>query len=236
MRKYEHRRGDGWTRPESLRAVQRYAARKLVTGRGPFTVVVDGEKPSEGLRRVKALRRLRRELADVRFGTIVRVRGKKRVLVTARAIKVEDVSAKRKAMCDDARWMAAHRDSIHYSQDRPIPQYSEHHLPMTLDCSGAVVTLAHWNGVPSPTGSYSGGSTDTILAHLHAIPMSEAQPGDLALWHYGSDGKHVAMILEHGGNPTVFSHGSESGPLLLSLSAEDSYHRNETLTILRSDV
>jgi cell wall-associated NlpC family hydrolase len=149
--------------------------------------------------------------------------------------KVPAPPTDREQMVAQARALIADEPLIHYSMARPIPQYDRNERPMTLDCSGSYISLCRWAGVPSPTGSYTSGSTDTLLARMRPIKKAEALPGDAVLYHYGADGKHVAMFLEPGteADPLLFSHGLEAGPIAVRLSVENRYHAGETVTFLR---
>jgi hypothetical protein len=210
------------------------AAGRLVIGRGPFSMTRDGHTIFQGKTRRRSLRQLGRYLDDSKIGEVFRIRnGQGSIIFSTRAVAAKPaVDPRRLDMVRWARWGIGHQGSIHYSQARPIPQYNKGHLPMTLDCSGSTVTYARWSNIPSPTGSYSGGSTDTILAHCKKIERRELQVGDLCLWAYGSDGKHVAVVIETGPDPLLASHGMEAGPLAIRLSAEDRYHSSETLHYL----
>jgi cell wall-associated NlpC family hydrolase len=70
---------------------------------------------------------------------------------------------------------------------------------------------------------------------MRPIKKAEALPGDAVLYHYGADGKHVAMFLEPGTqlDPLLFSHGIEAGPIAVRLSTENRYHAGETVSFLR---
>src|SRR5581483_6933654 len=143
------------------------------------------------------------------------------------------VDSRRSEMVRWCRWAIDHEGQIHYSQARPIPQYPPGTLPMTLDCSGSTITFARWAGAPDPSGyGFSGvGSTDSILRHAQnsglEIQRRDLELGDLVLWAIGSDGKHVAVVIDTGDDPLMCSHGQEAGPIAIRLSAEDRYHAGE---------
>lgn len=132
------------------------------------------------------------------------------------------------------RWghfFAAHEATIHYDQARPTPQYRPGTERMTLDCSGACETIARWSGLPDPSGlGWGNGNTDSMLKTLRAVPKSKLLPGDYALWHNGSDGLHVATVIDVTDTDVrIVSHGQEAGPTLYWLS---SYAHDGELTFL----
>lgn len=133
------------------------------------------------------------------------------------------------------RWglfVARHEPTIHYSQARPTPQYKPGTSTMTLDCSGLAETLARWSGLPDPSGlGWGNGNTDSMLRVLKPIKRRDVQPGDYTLWHNGTDGLHVAIVIDvrKDGDIQIVSHGQEAGPALYLLS---SYRHEGTLTFL----
>jgi len=130
---------------------------------------------------------------------------------------------------------------VHYAQVRPMqtrPIHSLHLLQqalysphgVTMDCSESVTLLCHVAGLKDPNGfGYDGhGFTGTLLHDLpHYTDPSKAEVGALVVFGPGS-GDHVCMVRRPGANPTLFSHGSERGPIYISLSAEKSYQRPPT--------
>lgn len=125
------------------------------------------------------------------------------------------------------RWALANEAGIHYRQSRPIPlkQGAAHKLPLYTDCSGST-TIAFYNArAPDPNGrAYDGsGFTGTMRAHLTPKSLAECEPGDLIVYGPGS-GSHVVIVFEAGADPTVFSHGQESGPRLYKHSVEAKTH------------
>jgi hypothetical protein len=215
-RKFEYKKADGsWSKPRSLAVVMGLATTRVPVGKGPYTVTRDGVAVSSGSRKA-ALRRFKVLLRDAPADVDTRIRNDKKVFFAAKAVFVNVLDPKRAEFVKWARWGCDHEPQIHYSQARPIPQYKEAALPMTLDCSGSTITYARWSDVPDPSGgSYTDGNTDAILAHLPPISKSALRPGDLALWHNGVDGLHVAVVVETGVDPLYASHGSEGGPVLV---------------------
>ena len=133
------------------------------------------------------------------------------------------------------------RARVHYAQRRPMetrPIHSLHLLQqaldspqgVTMDCSESVTLLCHVCGLDDPNGfDYDGhGFTGTLL---HNLPQytdpRRAKVGALVVFGPGS-GDHVCMVRRPGPNPTLFSHGQESGPFYLTLSDEKRYQRPPT--------
>lgn len=118
----------------------------------------------------------------------------------------------RRAVVAYAVWGYNHRGEIGYAEFRPMAHLNElEHLPETEDCSTFATKAYKFAGAPDPNGlGYSGaGNTTTEREHGHVVPLSAAQPGDLAQYQ-GPD--HVAVYV---GGGRVISHGSAIGPLLL---------------------
>jgi hypothetical protein len=118
-----------------------------------------------------------------------------------------------------AKWGVAHKGQIHYRQSRPIDGINRpHKLPLNTDCSGFVTLCYKWAGAPDPNGNgYNGaGYTGTLEAHMRHIPHAQLHPGDLCLWQ----GKHVSLVIAAGRDPLLVSHGEESGPYPIRLSAQ----------------
>jgi hypothetical protein len=135
------------------------------------------------------------------------------------------------------RYTYARRAQIHYTQARPIgPErlsqkqmrtLLNNGLPLGFDCSGGVTCLCKWAGLHDPNGlHYNGnGYTGTLLAHLpHYSDPRKAKVGALCVFGPGN-GDHVAMVMEPGADPLMWSHGSERGPLKVRFSVERSFHR-----------
>jgi hypothetical protein len=130
---------------------------------------------------------------------------------------------------------------VHYRQIRPMrtrPIHSLHMLQQTLydangvtmDCSESVTMLCHIVGLADPNGfDYDGtGFTGTLLHHLpHYSDPAMAGVGALVVFGPGS-GDHVCMVRRPGANPTLFSHGSERGPIWITLNDEKRYQRPPT--------
>lgn len=145
----------------------------------------------------------------------------------------------RNAIIVNAGFLVDHAPRIHYDQRRPIDyDFRKALSSWTADCSGSTAAIYKDAGAPDPTGQgYDGfGNTDTILATLDAISPRQARRGDLVLFHVGSDGRHVCVLLESPRwhrDPWCESHGGEYGPLHVPLSTEIRYHPGETVTYLR---
>lgn len=196
------------------------------------TVVIDGVTVGE-YRKPRLWTKVRARLSHMAVGATLRLRTKKGVRAAVRRVSTTD--DRRLRAVKEAYWMISRAGSIHYSQRRPYPLYKEGALPRTLDCSGSVCLLAYHADLGMPAGvAWGYGDTDGILRTCSAISKGAALPGDYVLWHYGSDGRHVAMVLKAGSDPLLFSHGYEGGPLLIRFSAEDRYHASATATFLRA--
>jgi hypothetical protein len=131
----------------------------------------------------------------------------------------------------------AKRAQIHYAETRPMQtvKLTEVQLrarfkaggSITMDCSEGVTCLCKWAGLLDPNGlGYSGrGYTGTMLGNLpHYTDPRKAKVGALCVYGPGT-GDHVAMVLSPGSNPLMWSHGSESGPILVHWSTERDWHR-----------
>ncbi len=151
----------------------------------------------------------------------------------------------RQEMVNNCIWGVTNNAQIHYPPGdlnaRPmpinIPKYS---LPFTTDCSGFVTMMAKWSGALDPNGlGYDGqGYTGTLLQHLPHITKEESLPGDLVVFG-PPPGEHVVALIEAGtvADPLAVSHGQESDPCRISLSALMSYFesRYPGVTYLRLD-
>ena len=121
--------------------------------------------------------------------------------------------------------MIAHRDVIHYTQSgwRMQGVRGRIHLPSYPtweDCSSAVTWLYWQAGAPDPNGlSYNGqGFTGTLAAHGWHVSVSDAMPGDLVFYGWAPTFSHVGCVMAgHGYSARIFSHGSERGPLYVSI-------------------
>lgn len=109
------------------------------------------------------------------------------------------------------------RDSIGYSQARPVPTIfygiRPPQTPSYLDCSGLAATcywLAGQAALLSPLANAGWGNTWEFARHGRLISVSSLRPGDLV--YYGSNLGHMAVYV---GGGKVISHGSAPGPLLL---------------------
>lgn len=137
--------------------------------------------------------------------------------------------------------LVAERSNVHYAQRRPMQTHgitSLHLLQqalyaphgVTMDCSESVTLLCHVCGLDDPNGfDYDGhGFTGTLLHFLpHYTDARKAKVGALVVFGPGS-GDHVCMVRRPGADPTLFSHGSEHGPIWIKLSSEKQYQRPPT--------
>lgn len=133
-----------------------------------------------------------------------------------------------------AEWGVKNEPSIHYTETAQRDDWlaqPQRKLPLYTDCSGFVTYCYRDAGQPDPNGlAYKYlGYTGTQLTHCAHIPISQVQPGDLAV--YGTDvvktGHHVGIVVEvksHtlAGIVTV-SHGGERGPLHITCAEEMQY-------------
>lgn len=131
----------------------------------------------------------------------------------------------------------AHEPQIHYTQARPMRtvHLSEAQLhtllgnghSIAMDCSEAVTCLCKWAGLHDPNGLHFDGygNSHTLWAHLtHYSDAGRAKVGALCTFGpYGND--HVAMVMETGDDPLMWSHGYEGGPRRVRFSAERAIHR-----------
>lgn len=135
------------------------------------------------------------------------------------------------------RYLLTHERQVHYAQVRPMDttRISEARLHailsagggISMDCSEAVTALCKWAGLHDPNGNhYNGlGFTGTLLDHLpHYTDPRIARIGALVVFGPGN-GDHVAMVMQRGADPLLFSHGSEGGPRRVRYSIERSVHR-----------
>jgi hypothetical protein len=131
-------------------------------------------------------------------------------------------------------WGIINKASIHNAEVRPMPHTKAHvlpHLPLTTDCSGWVTLCYQYAGAADPNGlSYDGqGYTGTLLKHMKHISIGKVQLGDLVVYGCKSNpnGHHVAAIIAVGSHTPdtiqTCSHGSEAGPLEISVTHEANY-------------
>jgi hypothetical protein len=138
--------------------------------------------------------------------------------------------------------LVAERARVHYAQRRPMQtaRVTSLHLlqqalasphGVTMDCSESVTLLCRVCGLDDPNGfDYDGhGFTGTLLHYLpHYTDARKAKVGALVVFGPGS-GDHVCMVRRAGANPTLFSHGSERGPIWITLADEKRYQRAPTV-------
>ena len=92
---------------------------------------------------------------------------------------------------------------------------------LTIDCSQAVTLIAHVAGARDPNGAAYArdGYTGTLLNGCAHIAREQAKCGDLRVFGRGT-GHHVGMVMTPGGDPLLFSHGTERGPVAILESSE----------------
>jgi len=135
------------------------------------------------------------------------------------------------------RYLLAHEPQIHYAQVRPMRTVAlresqlhtllDHGHTVTMDCSESVTCLCKWAGMHDPNGHHYDGTgyTGTLLDNLpHYSDPSHARVGALCVFGPGN-GDHVCMVMEHGADPWLWSHGYEGGPRKVRLSVERAIHR-----------
>jgi hypothetical protein len=88
------------------------------------------------------------------------------------------------------------------------------------DCSSSLTGTFYMAGCPDPNGlRYCGlGYTGTLAVHGKSVPVSKIEMGALCFYGRGYPWTHVTGVVSAPGKPIrVFSHGSESGPLILDV-------------------
>jgi lysozyme family protein len=139
----------------------------------------------------------------------------------------------RKRIVNWALWGCKNSGRIAYSQNgnvRLAALGKKPALPLATDCSAFATLCYSWAGAPNPNaaGAYDARQpafTGSMLSHCRRIPRSAAQPGDLVVWTPPRTGQHVCVVVAGGADPTLVSHGDDSGPKKLRFSAEDAYQR-----------
>lgn len=155
-------------------------------------------------------------------------------------------NAKRDLLVKYATFLISKAPQIHYLAVRPMPTahltYAEavqkfrEGGTISEDCSGTVTLLCKWAGLKDPNGfGYNGfGNSGTMFSHLKSryTDPKDAHPGAIGV--YGQDGdEHAVMVIaRNGDNPILFSHGSEIGPLRISLEDESAAHAGQPFTFL----
>lgn len=86
MRRYIWKRKDGFSGPIGLTRLMTVAAAKVATGAGPFAVTQDGDQIGPEGTRVEALARFRKAISNREIGPTFRIRNKRKVFFTARAV------------------------------------------------------------------------------------------------------------------------------------------------------
>jgi hypothetical protein len=141
---------------------------------------------------------------------------------------------KRQLVVRLCHWGISHTAQIHYAEKRPMPLTTPHvlpHLPLTTDCSGWATLCYRYAGAADPNGlGYNGaGYTGTLLKHMRHITTRDLEPGDLAVFGCKTypTGHHVCVVMDVGSRTAATiqtcSHGSENGPLEISVAQEARY-------------
>lgn len=147
-------------------------------------------------------------------------------------------TAQRRHLKDLMAYLLKREPLIHYAQIRPMRtvHLTERQLrarlngggSITMDCSESVTLLCKLAGLHDPNGlGYDGqGFTGTMLAHLrHYSDPEKALVGALCVFG-PAPGDHVAMVMERGEDPWLWSHGAEGGPRRVRYSVEKRVHRS----------
>lgn len=140
----------------------------------------------------------------------------------------------RTAIVAEAHWGINNQASIHYRMKRPMDSrdnWQQHRTPFDCDCSEADTDIYFAAGAPDPNGlGYNNlGNTQTIYDHGVHIKQSEAHVGDHVVYRRASgETVHVAIMIEAGSDPVLFSHGAETGPRAIRLTTESAYHASVT--------
>jgi hypothetical protein len=114
-------------------------------------------------------------------------------------------------------WQYYYHRPLHYLQQRPMEDTGPlPNIDSYLDCSEFVYVCAKQAGLPDPSGydpPYPGyGNTDSFLAHMRHISITDVRKGDLAF--YANPG-HVGIVVGYASryrDYMVIEHGSEGGP------------------------
>lgn len=159
------------------------------------------------------------------------------------ALTVADVRAAQARAVQAARLGYDHRGAVHYTQGPQRWQgiseglrASAGRYPAYADCS-SYVTWCLWCAL-EPLGvddvvngqGWRAGYTGTMLAQGRAVAQPEEMvPGDAVIYgRPGSTGAHTAIVVTPGSAALVVSHGSESGPHLVTWR-----YRSDVMTIRR---
>ncbi len=152
----------------------------------------------------------------------------------------------RKHMVELHNYLVRHERQIHYQQYRPmdITSYSEQHMEALLDggygiwadCSEMVTAICKWAGLQDPCGNrYNGWGNTNDMFHnpmmAHYFDPKNAMAGALVIFGDYPNTHHVAQVHTadpKNGNPLLFSHGVEAGPLFIKFHTEDAYHTGAT--------
>jgi hypothetical protein len=146
-------------------------------------------------------------------------------------------------MCARARKdIAANTLKFTYGEVRPVPLKAyQQGKPIVTDCTGWIDCLGYVTpGIGNPFGgAWTGlGNTETMLTYLTHITKAQALIGDYAVWGGPIEHQHGVVLLQPGtvADPEVGSFGSQGGPRLETISAENAAHPGQPLTYLRAVV
>lgn len=136
-------------------------------------------------------------------------------------------------------FLLQYEPQVHYAEVRPMRSvhFSEQQVEtllknghgITMDCSEGVTCLCKWAGLSDPNRrGYNGqGNTSTLRQSLpNYTNPKKARTGAIVVFGPGY-GEHAAMVLDPDpvhGDPLLWSHGGEHGPIAIRLSVERQYH------------
>lgn len=136
-----------------------------------------------------------------------------------------------------------HAALIDYVEERPFKLYTWNELMaifakgehVRYDCSGMIVQAFFMSGLADPSGqNFSGeGNTESMRTFLPNYPkISRGNIGAL-LEFVGGPLEHVCGVwTPNGDNPTLFSNGSEPGPLEITYNDEKTAHVGQPVVML----
>jgi hypothetical protein len=138
----------------------------------------------------------------------------------SQAPKAAALTSKRQSIVRAAIYVSQHRAAIHYTQSSLRMQGISQGIrlpgfPRYADCSSLCCWFYWLVGALALVGG--AGYTGTQIQHGRRISESQIQPADLVFyggWFFWSAPTHVAVYIGAG---KIVSHGSESGPQVLSM-------------------
>lgn len=148
------------------------------------------------------------------------------VSIVKKAVAAERETADRDRIVDVAKFHAAHRSLITYTQAWPgrmaqvVYRLRRPNFPKSGDCSG-MLTGWYWEGTegrvdPNGRGFDGYGFTGTQWPRGERVGVGELRPGDAVF--YGWDGRYPTHVAVYIGGGQVVSHGSSQGPLIVPVS------------------